>query len=299
VRAVTQRSRGLLLLFITALCWGSNWPLLKLLLLEMPPLAARSYAGFIAAALVGAIAFARREDLSVPRELWGRLWLFSLLNVTAWMGFATIALMWLAAGEAAIIAYTMPVWAALLAWLMLGERLGWAKIAALALGTLGVALLFTPQEVAIGPDKVLGAVLLLAAAMLFALGAVIAKRKPLPLAPLATVTWQLALGSLPLFLISIFVEDVPWAALSGEAWGYFLWMAVGPLGIAYITWFGALRRLPASTAALGTLITPVVGTLGAAWLVGEALGWRQLAALACIVVGVALAVRPAPARRPA
>ncbi len=295
---MTHRTGGLLLLIITALCWGSNWPLLKLLLLEMPPLAARAYAGFIAAALVGLIALARRESLAVPRALWGRLWLFSLLNVTAWMGFATIALMWLAAGEAAIIAYTMPVWAALLAWLVLGERLTWAKLVALALGTLGVALLFTPQEVAIGPDKVLGAVLLLAAAMLFALGAVIAKQRPLPLAPLSAVTWQLILGSLPLFAVSIFVEDVPWAALSPEAWGYFIWMAVGPLGIAYITWFGALARLPASTAALGTLLTPVVGTLGAAWLVGEVLGWRQLGALACIILGVTLAVRPPPAKAP-
>lgn len=293
---MTQRSTGLLLLTVTALCWGSNWPLLKLLLAEMPPLAARSYAGFIAAALVGFIALARGESLAVPREQWGRVWLFALLNVTAWMGFATLALMWLAAGEAAIIAYTMPVWAALLAWLILGEPLGWAKIAALALGTLGVTLLFTPQEVEIGADKVLGAALLLAAALLFALGAVIAKRKPLALPPLCAVTWQLMLGSLPLFILSLGWERVPWAALSPEAWGYFLWMAVGPLGIAYMTWFGALRRLPASTAALGTLLTPVVGTLGAAWLVGEALGWRQWGALACIVVGVALAVRPPPTR---
>lgn len=296
---MTQRTGGLVLLLITALCWGSNWPLLKLLLLEMPPLAARAYAGFIAAALVGAIALARRESLAVPRELWGRLWLFSLLNVTAWMGFATIALTWLAAGEAAIIAYTMPVWAALLAWLMLGERMTWAKLAALALGTLGVGLLFTPQEAAIPPQKLLGGALLLAAAVLFALGAVIAKRRPLPLAPLSAVTWQLLLGSLPLFLVSVFVEDVPWAALSPQAWGYFLWMAVGPLGLAYITWFGALGRLPASTAALGTLLTPVVGTLGAAWLVGETLGWRQLGALACIILGVTLAVRPSPTKAPA
>ncbi|MBB3898258.1 DMT family transporter [Roseococcus suduntuyensis] len=293
---MTQRSTGLLLLFVTALCWGSNWPLLKLLLAEMPPLGARAYAGFIAAALVGVIALARGESLAVPREQWGRVWLFALLNVTAWMGFASMALLWLAAGEAAIIAYTMPVWAALLAWLILGEPLGWAKVAALALGTLGVALLFTPQEVAIGPDKVLGGVMLLAAALLFALGAVIAKRKPLALPPLSAVTWQLGLGSLPLFVISSLWEEVDWAALSPAGWGYFLWMAVGPLGIAYMTWFGALRRLPASTAALGTLLTPVVGTLGAAWLVGEALGWRQWGALACIVLGVALAVRPPPAR---
>lgn len=289
---MTQRGVGIILLVVTSLSWGSNWPLLKLLLIEMPPLAARAYAGFAAAALVALIARGMGVSLAVPRVIWGRLCLFALLNVTAWMGFATVALLWLAAGEAAIIAYTMPVWAALLAWLLLGEPLTWQKLAALGFGTLGIVLLFAGQGLDIGPEKYLGAGLLLAAAVLFALGAVIAKKGPLPLPPLCAVTWQLFLGCAPLFVLSVLIEDVPWGALSGVAWGTLIWMAVVPLALAYITWFAALARLPASTAALGTLLAPMVGALGAAALLGEPLGWRQISALFCIVAGVALAVRP-------
>lgn len=278
---------------LTTMGWGSNWPLLKLLLAEMPPLAARSYAAFLGAALLAVLARARGESLLIPRELWGRTVVFAVLNVTAWMGFTTVALLWLSAAEGAIIAYTMPVWAALLAWLLLGERLGAARIGALLLGALGVALLFIGQPLDLGPGKWMGAAMVMAAAIAFAFGAIVAKRTPLLLPPNASVAWQLFLGCAPLAVISWFVEDPAWSALSPLGWFCFVWMAVIPLAMAYVCWFAALKRLPAGTAALGTLMVPVIGTFGAALLVGEPLGWRQLAALGCIVAGVALAVRSA------
>ncbi len=48
--------------------------------------------------------------------------LAALLNVTGWMVLMGLALLWLPATETALIAYTMPVWAAMLAWPVLGER---------------------------------------------------------------------------------------------------------------------------------------------------------------------------------
>jgi drug/metabolite transporter (DMT)-like permease len=105
--------------------------------------------------------------------------------------------------------------------------------------------------------------LMLAAALLFALGSVMAKRFPLPMHPAAAVAWQVGLGCLPLWLLSLAVEEVRWAAISPQGWFFLGWMALVALGLAYLTWFGALARLPASTATLGTLLTPVVGVLGA------------------------------------
>lgn len=295
---MTPRTAGLLLLMLTTLGWGSNWPLLKLLLAEMPPLAARAYAAFLGAAALALLARARGESLIVPRKLWGRTALFAALNVTAWMGLTTVALLWLTAAEGAIIAYTMPVWTALLAWAVLGEPLGAARIAALGFGALGVALLLLGQPSAFGPGTWLGAAMVLGAAVAFALGAVLAKRRPLALPPNASVAWQLFLGCAPLALLSLLAEEVRWGALSATAWFCFVWMALVPLAMAYVCWFAALRRLPAGTAALGTLLVPAIGTAGAALLLGEPLGWRHVAALGCILAGVALAVRAGEARAP-
>jgi drug/metabolite transporter (DMT)-like permease len=294
VAGVTPRATGLLLLLLTALGWGSNWPMLKLLLEEMPPLAARSWAGLAAALLFAAGALALRIPLGVPRRLWGRLVLASLLNVTAWMGFATLGLSWLATSEAAILAYTMPVWTVLLAWPVLGERPTGQRVAGLVLGLAGVGVLFAGRGLELGLAKLPGMALMLAAALLFALGSVMAKRFPLPMHPAAAVAWQVGLGCLPLWLLSLAVEEVRWAAISPQGWFFLGWMALVALGLAYLTWFGALARLPASTATLGTLLTPVVGVLGAGLFLGEPLGLREWGALGCTLLGVALAVGDTP-----
>ena len=125
---------GLGCLVVTALGWGLNWPATKFLLEQCPPLTARGLAGVVAGLALAGIAAARGENLAVPPRLRLRLVASALLNVSAWMGLTTLSLLWLNAGEAATLAYTMPVWAALLAWPILGEQLGLYRIVALLLG---------------------------------------------------------------------------------------------------------------------------------------------------------------------
>jgi drug/metabolite transporter (DMT)-like permease len=288
---VTPRATGLLLLVLTGLGWGSNWPAMQLLLREMPPLAARSYAGMASALIFGLGALAFGIKLRVARPLWGRLFLSSLLNVTAWMGLATVGLLWLSAAEAATLAYTMPVWAALLAWPILGERPSLLKLAALVLGIGGVAILFAGRGVEVGLAKLPGMLMLLSAAMLFALGAVLAKRYPLPMHPVAAMVWQVGLGCLPLLILSPFLETVHLDQLSPLGWFLMGWMAIVALGVAYLAWFGALARLPASTATIGTLLVPIVAVLATGLLLGEPLGLREWSALAFTLGGVLLATR--------
>ncbi|WP_371421080.1 EamA family transporter [Tardiphaga sp.] len=74
-------------------------------------------------------------------------------------------------------------------------------------------------------------------------------------------------------------------------------MTLGPMGVCYLTWFATLRRLPPATAAMGTVIVPVMGVIGAAALLGEPLGLRELIAMTLTLGGVTLALRR-PARRP-
>ena len=109
-------------LAITSVGWGFNWPVTKYLLGELPPLTLRGSTGVVGAALLAALALVRGQSLLVGREMWLRLALAALLNVTGWMVLMGLALLWLPASETALIAYTMPVWASILAWPVLGER---------------------------------------------------------------------------------------------------------------------------------------------------------------------------------
>ena len=283
--------RGLALLLFAVVGWGSNWAPLKLLLRELPPLTARAWAGLAAAAMLALVMRARGVDLRVPRGLWPRLCLAALLNITAWMGLVSVALQWLDASEGIVLAYSMPVWAALIAWPVLGEKPTLYRVLALACGVGGVALVMAGNGFDLGTGKLPGVALCLVASVSFALGTVITKRWPLAMAPGAAVVWQVALGMIPLIAGALLFEQPRVAAVSAGGWVILAYMAVVPLCLCYLAWFAALRRLPASLCTQGSLLSPVVGMMGSALLLEEPFGPRQVAAFLLIVVGVVLAVR--------
>ena len=290
-RRVAPDPRGLAMLLATVMGWGFNWPAMKLLLAEVPPFTMRVVCAAIGIALLAAIALWRGERLGVPAGLWPRLILASALNVTAWMGLASFALLWLAAGEATIVCYTMPVWASILAWLVLGEPPSRQRLVALAMGLTGLAVLVLGRGVEVGLEKLPGVAIALSAAILFSLGTVVTKRWPVALPPATSVVWQLLIGCAPLLLGAILVEHPAFGEISARGWALILYGGVGPLGLCYLAWFGALRRLAAAAAAAGTLLTPVVGVVSAAVFLGEPIGLREVLALSLTVGGVVLAIR--------
>ncbi|MBW6401511.1 DMT family transporter [Roseomonas sp. HJA6] len=290
-RTLRPDASGLGLLFATTIGWGLNWPAMKVLIAHLPVLSTRSLAGVLGLAVLTVVALVRQESLAVPRRLWPRLVLVSLLNVTAWMGLASFSLLWLAAAEATIVCYTMPVWAALMAWAVLGEKPGPARVAGLALAMSGLALLVLGRGVAVGLEKAPGVALGLGSAVLFSLGTVITKRWPLGLPPTTASAWQVGIGILPLALLALVFDDARLDAITPRDWALLAYGGVFALGLCYLSWFGALRRLPASLASLGTLLTPMIGVASAAIFLGEPFGWREALSLALTLSGVALALR--------
>lgn len=291
MKSLSAHQAGLIFLIITSVGWGLNYPLIKILLREWPPLAARGTAGLLAAAGLMLVAALRRESLKVPRAVLPRLLAEAAVSVFAWMGFSTLAMQWLSAGEVALLVYTMPIWAVLLAWPLRGEPPTLARLAALSLGVAGIAVLFSGSGAAFGSGKLPGIVLALGAAMLFALGTV-AWRTPLPLPPLASVAWRVGLGCLPMLAIDLLHGGASLRPLSAAGWATLAYMTLVPMGLCYLTWFAALRRLPPTSASMATLLTPVVGVVAAAAVLGEPLGARQIGALALTLAGVALALQP-------
>lgn len=288
-----HRHLGLLYLLATAIGWGFNWPALKVLLAEWPALFSRGVAGCTAALILAAIALARGERLAVPRAAMPRLVLASFTNVFAWMGFSTLALKTLTAGQGALLVYTMPIWTTLFAWPVLGSRPTARGVAALALGIAGVFALLGGGGVAASGGQWWGVALALAAAMSFALGTVL-NRTPMPIPPLATVVWQVGLGCLPMILLGLAFER-PAPALDPLGWAILAYMTLVPMALCYVTWFATLRHIPPATAATGMLLVPLIGVTSAAALLGEPFGLRQALAMALTFAGVALALRaPAP-----
>ena len=283
---------GFLCLLVTCLGWGLNWPAMKVLLRELPPLFARGAAGSAAGLACALVAVLLGQSLRVPRGLGGRLVAAAMLNVFAWMGFATVAMRWLSVGQCALLVYTMPVWATLLAWPIRGERPSLRALAGLVLCMAGLWQLFGSGGFHLDGEQLIGAALALGSAVLFALSTV-ALRPIVELRPVASLAWQLCLGCLPMLLLGIGFEHPDLARVSATGWALMLYMTVVPMGVCYMTWFAALRRLPPTTASLATLLTPVIGVIAAAFAIGEPLGTRELIALTLTLGGVALALRRA------
>ncbi len=284
---------GFLLLTITILAWGLNWPAIKVLLLEWPPFFSRGVAGVAAAVLLAGIALWRGESLAVPPRFWPRLGFAAFTNVFAWMGFGTLAMKYLPISEAALLAYTMPIWTMLFAWPVLGERPTLRSVAALVLAFAGLAVLFSGQSLAFDETKLIGVVTALSCAILFAFGSVTA-RTPIPLQRFALVAWQLALGCVPMVIIGLIFEHPNLGGLSPRGWALMLYMTLGPMAIAYVTWFGALSRLKPAAATTGSLGVPVVGVCSGALFLGDPFGAREIISLVLTLAGVALALRREP-----
>jgi drug/metabolite transporter (DMT)-like permease len=289
-RLIGTRAEGLALLLLTACSWGLTWPQWKFLLTELPPFTMRAFCTLGGAAFAFAVAALRRETLRPPRSQWGWLTVFAMLNFGGFMVFSAMAVAWLNASEAVIVTYTLPIWAGVLAWPILGERPTPRRIAAMVLGLIGVALLVGVGSVQAQWTKLPGVACGLFAAAIFGLGTVVAKRRPLALPPVSSVAWQAAIGSVPVLLLALW-EHPHWGAVTPVGWLCCCYIIVMPMTVAYLAWFRALRLVPASMAATTVLVSPLIGVFGSALLLGDPLGPRQLLAVAVTLTGVGLAAR--------
>ena len=282
---------GLMFLAITSVGWGFNWPVTKYLIGELPPLTLRGVTGVIGACLLAVLALAKGQSLRVAPKLWPRLMLAALLNVTGWMVLMGLALLWLPASETALIAYTMPVWAAMLAWPVLGERPTLLRTIALLMAFAGLAAIMGGNGISASAAKLPGIIMALAGAIGFALGTVLAKKFPLHLPPIPSAAWQIGLGCFPVAIAGLLIETTHLEGVSELGWMLLFYSVVIQFCIAYVCWFAALERLPASVAAIGTMAVPVIGVLVSALALHEPLGPGQIAALVFTLAGVALAAR--------
>ena len=282
---------GLMFLAITSIGWGFNWPVTKFLISELPPLTLRGVTGVLGALLLALLALIRRQSLKVDGATWPRLVTAAVLNVTGWMVLMGLALLWLPASEAALIAYTMPVWASIIAWPVLGERPTVLRTLGLVMAFIGLASIMGGNGIAASVEKLPGIVMALCGALGFAVGTVFSKKYPIHLPPITAAAWQIGIGGLPISIIGLLVETSHWDKVTPLGWWLLVYSTVVQFCIAYVSWFAALARLPASVAAIGTMAVPVIGVVASAIALHEPLGPGQIAALVFTLAAVVLATR--------
>ncbi|MEJ5376983.1 MAG: DMT family transporter [bacterium] len=278
--------RGFLLLGFLTLTWGLGWPIMKLALAEVPPWNFRTLCLLGGGLMILSLAKGKGESLQVPTRELIPLLMVAAVNVTGWNLLSAYGIMILEAGRAAILAYTMPLWACLLGRIMLGERLTTWRVLGLGLGLLGLALLMGPEAKLVGKTP-LGSVLMLGAAFSWALGTVLIKKRAWSISTRVFAGWQLILGGLPVLVGTVFLEQPIWKLeISLKACLATTYVVVVGVVLGYWGWLEVIKIFPVSVASLGTLVVPAIGVLSGGLLLGEPLGWRELGALGLVTLGL-------------
>lgn len=291
---------GLLLLAAITLLWGANWPAMRMAVQEIPVWT------FRAIGLVGGgggllvIAGAARLPLRIPRRELGPLLVSAFFNITVWHLLSAAGLTLLPAGRAAIIAFTMPLWASLIAWPLLGETPTARNFAGLGLGLVGMAALVLPDWDAVVAAPY-GVLLMLAAALSWAIGTVSLKYWRWTMPTTVLTGWQVLLGGAPIVIgMLLFDRGFDPGTVSLPVWGAMVYTVIAAMIFCHWAWFKIVATFPAPVAALGTLAIPVVGVASSSLLLSEPLGLDLIAALAFVLGGLALVIfRPAKRAVPA
>jgi len=289
---------GFLLLTALTFFWGGNWPAMKIVLGELAVWPFRTIC--LIGGGLGLLAIARFGGLplTVPQRDLRPLLICTLFNVVGWHLCSAYGISLMQAGRASIIAFTMPLWAALLGHWVLGERITAAKIVGLALGLTGMAVLIGPDLQSLGAAP-LGALFMLGAAVSWATGTVAVKRFTWQISTLVLTAWMLLLGAIPVAIGALLIgEGLPAEGLSTQALLALAYVLALPMLFYQWAYFSVVRLFPAVIAAIGTLAIPIVGVLSSAVVLGEPVGLRELIAL-CLVCGALAVVLVLPALREA
>lgn len=283
---------GILLLIALTIFWGLNWPMMKMALAEVPPWTFRSLCLMVGGSTLLLLTRLGGRPALVAFDRLPQLGLVALFNITGWHLFSAHALLHTGGGRAAIIGYTMPLWASLISVFVLRVRLTAPQIWALALGMAALGLLIGGDLRTLGAAPI-GTLFMLGGALCWAVGTVLIKRFDWAGMPVTALTgWQQLLGGVPIVIGWWLLE--PWpdlAALSlPSAIGLFYAVFVAMV-FCHTAYFKLVSLLPAHVAAISVLAVPVVGVVSSAWLLAEPVGPPEIGALVLVVSALTLLIR--------
>lgn len=281
--------REWLLLLLLSLLWGGSFLFAKVAVMEWPPIAVVLARTSLAALLLAAATWLSGISLAAGLPLWRAFFVMGLLNNLIPFGLIFWGQTQIGAGLAAILNATTPVFGVLVAHVFgRNERATPAKLAGVAAGLAGVAILIGPEALAGLGLQLWPELACLGAALSYGFSSLYGRRfSGLP--PLVTATGQLSATSLMALPLLLLLAP-PWTlpVPSTGALAAMLALATVSTAVAYVIFFEIMRKAGGGNAILVTFLVPVSAVLLGILVLGEALAPRHLAGLLVILLGLAL-----------
>ena len=305
-----SRSRIWTALGIVYLVWGSTYLAIRYAIgastgqRGLPPLLMGGTRFLLAGGLMYAFAIRRpaadgRPD-PVRREQWFACAVVGIALLLGGNGLVMLAERDVDSGIAAVVIALVPIWTALLALGIGGERLRRTAVAGLAIGFLGAAVLANPNGASRVPIG--GMLLLIAATLSWSAGSYYGRSAPVPRRPLVMTGMEMLTGGAALLVAGVLsgeVSDLDLGAVGWTAWVAAAYLVVFGSMVAFTAYVWLLRNAPLSLTTTYAYVNPAVAVLLGALFLDERLTGRTLVASALILVGVALVVSSRPPKETA
>ena len=281
----------LALLATLTLVWGTNWPLFRIALDELPVLTFRTVVLATGTIMLAAIVTIRGESFAVPKGKWPALIAASAMNLFIWNIATSLAVLYIPSGHASVLAYTMPLWVAVIGFVAFGQRLTGRLLAAILIGAAAVATLMAPNfhGYAQAPAGLFWG---LFAGFCWAVGTFIVKRTSWPGMGLSLTFWQVVLCLPPMALGALLFDGLPTHWPSTKALVATIYTGAIPMALGTATWFALVTLLPAQVAALSSIAIPIVAIVSGIVILHEPLSPLQAVAIASTVISLWLALVP-------
>jgi drug/metabolite transporter (DMT)-like permease len=261
---------------------------------DFPPLSFRSLSMIGGLAAIALIAKLQRASLRIPPGQVLTVVKLAVPNMLIWHSCIIIGVKMLSSGRAAILGYTMPVWAVLSGLLFFGDRIHRRALLGILLAMLGAGLLLSSEFAHIAGQPV-GTLFALTAAAAWGFGTVMMKRTRLDMPTISLTFWMLTLTTSVMSLLSVLFERSQWVMPNAVTWAGIIYNAVIIFAYAHVVWFRLARLLPPVVSSLSVMLIPVLGTFSGAWMLGETPQWQDYVAM-LLILGAMSTVMLAPAK---
>ena len=281
-------------LIVVYIVWGSTYLAIRVVVQTMPPLLSAGVRHVVAAAIIFAVlALTRRTaGLRLTRAEWLGSGLVGILLLLGGNGLVMLGERDVPSGLAALIIAVEPLMIVILRRIF-GERIALGTIIGVVVGFAGVAVLIIPEGIG-GEVKFLGMLMIVVAALSWAIGSYFSKLVALPRDPLASTGAQMIVGGASLLVVGLLVGEQntfrveDFSVESLVSLGYLI--VFGSI-IAYTAYTWALQHAPMSRVATYAYVNPVVAIALGALVLSEPIHLTMLVGAAMIIVSVALVVR--------
>jgi drug/metabolite transporter (DMT)-like permease len=278
--------------WILGLIWGTSFLWIKIAVTEISPLVLVGFRTLIgAASLMIIFAFSHGPSLSwkVLRPWIGVFIIVALFNVALPFVMISWSEQYIASGLASILNSSVPLFTMLFAPIFLhDDPRSLPKLLGLLIGFAGIVVIFLP-ELAQGPNQSLtGMLVMLVAALSYALAGIYTRRTTQGLLPGQQAFLQLSLATLMIWSVTLVVERPVHLPQNPLTWIALLWLGILGSGVAYILYFHLLHTVGPTRTSLVTYIPPLVGLLLGTIFLHEPLTWAAIAGAMMVLSGIAV-----------